>query len=142
MLESVETAFSSACGVLNAENEDLDPSGGEKWAKVPDSFDKYWVSSLGRVARGDSGPQEILKCRKSTHGYLAFSACHRGKRKHWSVHRAVLYAFVGPPPPGRPIVRHLNDVGTDNRLENLVWGTYRENSEDWWGKNRRLRLGL
>ena len=49
-------------------------------------------------------------------------------RSRW-VHHLVLEAFVGPCPPGLQC-RHLNDVGTDNRLENLVWGTSSENAVD------------
>ncbi len=52
-----------------------------------------------------------------------------GKRRTRFVHRLVLEAFCGPCPKGM-VTRHLNDVGTDNRLENLKWGTHKENGED------------
>lgn len=45
------------------------------------------------------------------------------------VHRLVLEAFSGPCPDGSEC-RHLNGIKTDNRLENLRWGTGAENRED------------
>lgn len=45
------------------------------------------------------------------------------------VHVLVLEAFVGPRPPGMECL-HSNDVGTDNRLSNLRWGTHSENLND------------
>lgn len=45
------------------------------------------------------------------------------------VHHAVLLAFVGPRPEGA-VARHLNDVASDNRVENLAWGTIVENAGD------------
>ena len=45
------------------------------------------------------------------------------------VHRLVLTAFVGPCPPGQE-ARHWDDVGTNNHLSNLLWGTPSENGHD------------
>jgi hypothetical protein len=46
------------------------------------------------------------------------------------VHRLVALAWI-PNPEGLPVVRHLNNDPSDNRVENLAWGTYRQNSSDW-----------
>lgn len=45
------------------------------------------------------------------------------------VHQLVLEAFVGLCPDGMEC-RHLNGVRDDNRLENLCWGTRKENQND------------
>jgi len=42
------------------------------------------------------------------------------------VHRLVLEAFVGTCPPEMETM-HLNGCRSDNRLENLKWGTHEEN---------------
>jgi hypothetical protein len=54
-----------------------------------------------------------------------------GVRRQVLVHTLVLEAFVGPCPRGLEC-RHLNDDPSDNRLENLCWGTRLENAEDRW----------
>lgn len=45
------------------------------------------------------------------------------------VHRLVLWAFVGPCPEGQQC-RHLDGKPGNNRLENLCWGTAKEDRED------------
>lgn len=44
-------------------------------------------------------------------------------------HHMVLFAFVGPRPDGMEC-RHLNGIPDDNRLENICWGTRKENAGD------------
>jgi hypothetical protein len=43
------------------------------------------------------------------------------------VHRLVCEAFHGPAPEGLPVVIHLDEDATNNRPENLKWGTQKEN---------------
>lgn len=45
------------------------------------------------------------------------------------IHRLLCETFI-PNPNNYPLVRHLNDVKTDNRLENLSWGTRADNGSD------------
>jgi hypothetical protein len=52
-----------------------------------------------------------------------------GGQRTQTVHHLVLKAFVGPPAEGQ-VCRHLNGQPADNRLENLRWGTPKENSQD------------
>ena len=58
---------------------------------------------------------------------IGYSVFLRGKR--FSVHRLVLEAFVGPCPEGMEC-RHLNGDPSDNRVENLAWGTHQDNMDD------------
>lgn len=43
------------------------------------------------------------------------------------IHRVVCEAFHGPAPSPSHIVMHINEDSTDNRPENLKWGTQKEN---------------
>lgn len=43
------------------------------------------------------------------------------------VHRAICEAFHGPAPSPAHEVLHRNEDGTDNREDNLKWGTRKEN---------------
>lgn len=52
-----------------------------------------------------------------------------GIRKNYLVHRLILEAFVGPCPEGMEC-RHLDGDPSNNRLENLRWGTPKENAAD------------
>lgn len=49
--------------------------------------------------------------------------------KNLLAHRAVAEAFLGPRPAGM-VIRHLNGIKTDNRVENLAYGTPEENLKD------------
>ena len=42
----------------------------------------------------------------------------------------ILDVFVGPPSSPKNYSRHLNGNKLDNRLENLCWGTAKENAQD------------
>ena len=67
------------------------------------------------------------------HGYHAMRT---GAGKKFYAHRLVALAFLGEPPPGKYLVRHLNGNKLDNRVENLAWGTDAENMAD------SVRLGV
>ncbi len=87
-----------------------------EWVCVP-GWDGFTVTRTGRI-RGPSG--RALSPMKNPGGHLYVT---RGKASHkLYVHRAVLLAFIGPPPAGME-TRHLNGDPTDNRLGNLAWGT-------------------
>jgi hypothetical protein len=67
--------------------------------------------------------------RLSRRGYLRVNLFIGGRVVSRDVHQLVLEAFVGSRPEGM-VCRHLNGVPTDNRVENLAWGTYGENNAD------------
>jgi hypothetical protein len=71
---------------------------------------------------------QILKPR-SFKGYLRLTLRCGPISRCVFVHRLVLEAFVGPMPPGA-VSRHLNGDPTDNRIENLAYGSQSENQLD------------
>lgn len=109
----------------------------EIWKDVVGFEDRYEVSNLGRVRSKDvilhksDGKKEfrkgrILKCDKR-HGYLYNFFSNGVSRKAIPTHRVVALAFIANP-ENKPCVDHINTIGIDNRVKNLRWCTYSENS--------------
>lgn len=112
----------------------------EEWRPVVGYEGLYEVSDLGRVKRVAAGQGATPGIRKqSTHpsGYKQVSLSKGNRQRTHKAHRLVLEAFVGPRPEGMESC-HANDIPGDNRLENLRWGTRRENllERDTNGKPR------
>ena len=66
-------------------------------------------------------------------GYLHVNVPYgtdRASRRNEPVHKLVLMAWHGPKPFPEAQCRHLNGNSLDNRPENLVWGTCKENAAD------------
>lgn len=117
-----------------------EPSGGhpEEWRPIP-GFPAYEVSSIGRVRSVDRvidyangrrvhSKQRILKPTKSS-GYYSVNLSKNGKSTSKKVHTLVAATFLGQRPSGSD-VRHKNGRKTDNRKENLEYGTRSENVLD------------
>lgn len=106
----------------------------EIWKDIPG----WWglqASSLGRIQRVKSkisigGFPRLLSGCPHNGGYLYVGVRKDGRTVFAAIHRLVCLAFHGLPPAEKPIVRHLDGNALNNRPENVVWGTVRENSED------------
>ena len=97
----------------------------ERWAE----FDYgYYVSDMGRIWSGRS--QKFLKPKRlDRQGHVGVMIKNGSKPYYRYLHRLIAEEFI-PNPHNLPIVRHLNDDPTDNRIENLAWGTQKENMAD------------
>lgn len=95
----------------------------EKWRLIPGLPKNYQVSNLGRLRKDN----KLVKLKANDGGYYSFSC--KGFKTKRLIHRCVLLAFDRAPNEGE-VCRHLNDVKDDNRLENLKWGSHKENSAD------------
>jgi hypothetical protein len=96
----------------------------EEWRPIA-GYAGYEISNMGNVRRG----KKLCPLKPYLHGYIRVSLINTSGTKSISVHSLVLTAFVGPRPEGYQ-TRHLNNVRSDNRLENLAWGTAVENYAD------------
>ena len=117
----------------------------EVWKDVPEYEGLYMVSSQGRVKSlprlsdrvysrtGKSYPQpvaeKILSPAKSKLGYFSVHLRRGGKTRTVFVHWLVAEAFLGPRPKEQ-VIRHLDGNGTNNKVENLAYGTESQNHRD------------
>jgi len=84
-----------------------------------------WVTNNWSAAN----KTRALKAHSNGQGYFQVVLYMDGKRYTRKVHVLVLLAFEGPRPDGME-GRHLNGDRADNRIENLAYGTPKENCAD------------
>ena len=89
------------------------------------------VSDLGRIKEGN---KIRVGSSKNPGRYRQLSV--HGRNRY--IHALVCETFRGPRPLGQ-CVRHLDGDSLNNCLENLVWGTRRENEADKIRHGRSLR---
>lgn len=77
-----------------------------------------------------SFPVAPVATRLGHRGRLTVRLLHNGVRRTCLVHRLVLWAFGSPPPFPGALALHYDDDPSNNSLDNLRWGTYRNNWED------------
>lgn len=110
----------------------------EEWKEIKD-YPNYMVSNIGRVKslnfRGNTGKEHLRKIQKNRYGYSILALSKEGKQKGFTMHRLVYEAFVGKIPQGMQ-VNHINEIKSDNRLENLNLMTPKENI-NWGTANER-----
>lgn len=100
------------------------------------------IKSLGRYVRTARGQRYVKEKIFKQHirdvgGHLGVSL---GKDTHnIGVHRAVVMAFLGLPENEDLYVLHCNGDPTDNRPENLRYGTQKENILDVYYQGKAWR---
>lgn len=99
----------------------------EVWASVP-AYEMYEVSNWGRF-RYRKSRRQLNPSRQKSNGYYYVQLKKDGRFKNIRAHTLVLLAFVGARKGGE-ISRHLNGNRSNNRLDNLRWGTHYENYLD------------
>jgi len=112
----------------------------EQWKPVP-SKTGLLASSLGRIKlpnsiakmpnggirKYETKPTFGVKTKASKtarHEYMGIVSKKFGNMK---IHRLVCEAFHGPPPFDRAVVIHIDEDATNNKSDNLRWGTQKEN---------------
>ena len=110
----------------------------EKWVQIcqiqgfEDVRDCYYLSNNDedKVINRNTGKQ--LKIGFASNGYKKVGLMTiDGKTRNCHLHVLKASAFIHTVNPlGTNIVRHLNDIKTDNRLSNLAWGSYSDNIKD------------
>jgi hypothetical protein len=112
----------------------------EIWKDIPEFEGYYQVSNLGNVkslSRTILGKNDVptllkekmLKFSTSTNGYYQVILCKNSDRKIFKVHSLVAICFLNHIPDGthNVVIDHINEIKTDNRIENLRLIGHREN---------------
>lgn len=125
----------------------------EEWRDIPGYEGRYQASSLGRVksltrkVRGKNHytgreflrtiPERILRPgRYCKAGHISV-VLERGTAGT-PVHQLIMLTFIGEPKDGFEVL-HVNGDPTDNRIENLRYGTRTENILDVYKQGGRWR---
>lgn len=112
----------------------------EEWRPIPEWGGSYEASDMGRTR---SLPRTItdkngwkrrirgciLKESIDRYGYPSVTLGEGGRQSKFGVHRLVLMAFLGAPPPGHEGC-HEDGNPANNRLSNLRWDTRGSNVAD------------
>ena len=110
----------------------------EQWMPTDCTRD-YWVSTEGRVWSAKT--QKFMKPKQlDGHGHVGIGM-YDGKSHvtYKYLHRLMAEAFL-PNPNNGPVVRHLNDDPKLNQIDNLAWGTQKDNMRDCEENGRAYRM--
>lgn len=117
----------------------------EVWIPVEGYEGDYSISNMGRLRRDSVARTAKAGSIKSVNimpnGYCGVRLYKDGKDRHFTIHRLVAAAFIGP--ANGLQVNHKNGIRKDNRVGNLEYVTPAENQihARWQlGKWRPLKL--
>lgn len=96
----------------------------EIWREIPGLLG-FAASSSGKIWRLETDCEVVPKPDRD--GYLRVRTHRCGVDQKHGVHRLVAAAFIENP-KRRQLVNHKNGLRADNRVSNLEWVSYRENS--------------
>ena len=102
----------------------------EIWKDV-EGFEKYQISSYGRVRSYYNNKEIILKPSKKNTRYYFVVLYNNNIPKTSYLHRLVAENFI-PNPDNKLTVNHLNGLKHDNQVTNLEWATPKENTKHGW----------
>ncbi len=98
----------------------------ETW-KIIEGFENYSVSDLGNVRNNKTG--RIMKTRFNHEGYIIIDIRVNKQRYTKRVHILMAIAFITNH-DGKSCVDHIDNDKSNNKISNLRWETYSQNSQN------------
>lgn len=93
-------------------------------------FPGYHVTKDGKVySRKQYKNYKLIKCKIKSTGYKYVTLRKESRSYSIGIHRLVAMVYI-PNPNNYPVVMHLDDNKTNNKVENLQWGTILMNNRD------------
>ena len=103
---------------------------------IPDEFDDdndfwkhpiydKWEANRNGVVRHVENKKDVGRLNNT--GYIRISVSDQGKKKDYVKHRFIYEAFHGLITNPKLVIDHINNIKTDNRLENLQLLSYSQN---------------
>lgn len=92
------------------------------------NYEHYLIYDDGKVF--NTKTQKFLKGSIGENGYQYFRLSLEGKKKMFYVHRLVAEHFLDNP-NNLPVVNHKDGNKLNNKVDNLEWVTYSENTQHW-----------
>lgn len=140
------------------QNLDFNDLPGEEWKDIADTDGYFVISNLGRVKsydrfiltkqrrevfyKGRVYKQQIIYYKNETVGdmipELVTTICYNGKKLRLRIHRDMYAAFIAAIDftKDKLLVLHKNGNRLDNRLENLMPGTFNDKASITYAKKR------
>lgn len=101
------------------------PQAEETWRTIPE-FSRYEASPLGQIRNKQNG--KIIEGSVNSNGYIQSGFTNdAGDTKSVKFHRLIAITFISNPNEF-PVIDHINNIRTDNRVENLRWADARMNA--------------
>lgn len=111
----------------------------EIWKPIEGWEGLYEISNLGRVrgvekvtpfgSRTKTYHMRLLTPCVGKRGYYVVALNHNNKAKTYTLHRLIAKAFI-PNPENKPCIDHIDGNKLNNKIDNLRWCTYKENSNN------------
>jgi hypothetical protein len=117
----------------------------ETWKPIPEYEGLYEVSDKGQIRslprivsfgnRQRVTPEKVILPYIRPTGYHTVKLGKEGRKQNAYVHRLVTLVFSGPCPPKHEVC-HRDGNKSNNRADNLYWGTRKQNIAD------NIRMGI
>ena len=92
-----------------------------------EGYENYLIFEDGSIINTITGKK--AKPTLANTDYYVIGLTSDRKRKLFLLHRLIALAFI-PNPDNKPFVDHINRNRGDNRIENLRWATFKENTHN------------